>query len=144
MLKGIHPLLDPNLLHVLASMGHGDSIAIVDSNFPAASIANELVVKTPLIMSVSATDALEAILSVLPIDQFNPENAPVLGMQVVGEPSSIPEVVQAATPLFEKEGATVTLIERFAFYEAAKKAFAVVHSAETRFYGNFIIRKGVV
>jgi len=144
LLKGIHPLLDPNLLHVLASMGHGDSIAIVDSNFPAASIANELVVKTPLTMSVSATDALEAILSVLPIDQFNPENAPVLGMQVVGEPSSIPEVVQAATSLFEKEGATVTLIERFAFYEAAKKAFAVVHSAETRFYGNFIIRKGVV
>ncbi|MDN5786177.1 RbsD/FucU family protein [Pseudorhodobacter sp.] len=144
MLKGIHPILHPDLLHVLASMGHGDSIAIVDSNFPAASTAQGLVIDSPLVMGVDVILAVKAILTVLPIDTFTPEEPPVLAMQIVGQPAEIPEVVQLAAPVFKAEGADVALIERFAFYAAAKDAFAVVKTTETRLYGNFIIRKGVV
>ncbi len=144
MLRGIHPLLNPDLLHVLASMGHGDTIAIVDSNFPAASTARRLVVDRPLVMGVDAIAAVQAILTVLPIDTFNPEEPPVVGMQIVGQPDVIPEVIQLAAPIFKAEGVAVTLIERFAFYKAANTAFAVVMTTETRLYGNFIIRKGVV
>lgn len=144
MLRGIHPLLNPDLLHVLASMGHGDTIAIVDSNFPAASTARRLAVDTPLVLGVDAIAAVQAILTLLPIDTFNPEVPPVVGMQIVGQPNAIPEVVQLAVPIFRAEGAEVALIERFAFYEAANAAFAVVMTTETRLYGNFIIRKGVV
>lgn len=144
MLRGLHPLLHPDLLHVLASMGHGDTIAIVDSNFPASSTARGLVVDTPLIMGVDAVAAVQAILTVLPIDTFTPELPPVLAMQVVGNPDEIPQVVQLAAPLFEAEGFAITSIERFAFYAAANSAFAVVATTETRLYGNFIIRKGVV
>ncbi|WP_415182537.1 RbsD/FucU family protein [Phaeovulum sp.] len=144
MLRGIHPLLHPDLLHVLASMGHGDAIAIVDSNFPASSTAQGLAVDTPLIMGVDAIAAVSAILTVFPIDTFNPEEPPVLGMQVVGRPDDIPEVVQLAAPLFRAEGVEITLIERFAFYSSATNAFAVIKTTETRHYGNFIIRKGVV
>ena len=144
MLRGIHPLLHPDLLHVLASMGHGDTIAIVDSNFPAASTARGLVVDSPLVMGVDAIAAVQAILTVLPIDTFTPEVPPVLAMQVVGKPDEIPPVVRLAAPLFQAEGAAITSIERFAFYAAANSAFAVVLTTETRLYGNFIIRKGVV
>lgn len=144
MLRGIHPLLHPDLLHVLARMGHGDTIAIVDSNFPAASTARRLVVDTPLVMGVDAIAAVQAILTVLPMDRFNPEVPPVVAMQVVGKPDEIPEVVQLALPLFQAEGVAIHSLERFAFYAAANAAFAVVLTTETRLYGNFIIRKGVV
>jgi L-fucose mutarotase len=144
LLRGIHPLLHPDLLHVLASMGHGDTIAIVDSNFPAASTAQGLAVDSPVVMGVDAIAAVSAILTVLPIDTFNPDEPPVLGMQIVGRPDDIPEVVRLAAPVFQAEGADITLIERFAFYAAASAAFAVVKTTETRHYGNFIIRKGVV
>lgn len=144
MLRGIDPLLGPDLLHVLASMGHGDSIAIVDGNFPAASTAHLLPVATKLHIDVDAVTAVKVILSVLPIDTFNPEEPPVLSMQIVGQPDAVPDVVAEARPLFEAEECDVHLIERFAFYEAAKGAFAIIQTAETRPYGNFIIRKGVV
>ena len=125
-------------------MGHGDTIAIVDSNFPATSTARGLVVATPLVMGVDAIAAVHAILTVLPIDTFTPELPPVLAMQVVGNPDKIPPVVQLAASLFQAEGFAVASIERFAFYAAASSAFAVVSTTETRLYGNFIIRKGVV
>jgi L-fucose mutarotase len=144
LLRGIHPLLHPDLLHALASMGHGDTIAIVDSNFPAASTARGLVVDSPLVIGVDAIAAVQAILTVLPIDSFTSELPPVLAMQVVGNPDEIPPVVQLAAPLFQAKGFGITSIERFAFYAAANRAFAVVLTTETRLYGNFIIRKGVV
>jgi len=144
VLKGIHPQLNPNLLHALACMGHGDSIAIVDSNFPAFSTAKTLSITEPLLLGVDAVEAARVILTVLPIDTFNPESPAVLGMQVVDQPQEIPEVVRSASPIFEEHHASVALIERFAFYEAAKQCFAVVKTTESRPYGNFIIRKGVI
>jgi len=144
LLKGVHPLLNPDLLHALACMGHGDSIAIVDSNFPAFSTAIELPVAEPLLLGVDAIEAVKVILTALPIDTFNPEQPAVMGMQVVDQPDAIPDVVREASPLFEEFDAAVTLIERFAFYKAAKQCFALVKTTENRPYGNFIIRKGVI
>ena len=142
MLKGLDPLLNPDLLQVLAAMGHGDDLVVADANFPVASIASRTVHGRPLRCDASATRTVEAILSVLPVDDFT-EDA-VRSMAVVGDASAVPEVVAEAAGLFDAVGARIVPLERFAFYEAAKGAFAVVHTDERRLYGNFIIRKGVV
>ena len=141
MLKNIDPLLSPDLLMVLRSMGHGDDIAIVDANFPAAAMARRLV----RLDGLTATDVTDAILSVMPLDDFVPEAA--WRMEVVGNP-------QAEQPIFDEfraviarhEGSNFRLasLERFAFYEQAKAAYAIVSTGERRLYGNIILKKGVV
>ncbi len=144
MLKGIHPLLNADILHTLASMGHGDRLVICDANFPAAAVAAESVLGHHLEMGVDAIEALEAILTVYPIDTFDVDIPPACGMQVVGAPDEIPEVIQIADPIIKNAGAAIELIERHAFYASAKQTYAVIRTTETRFYGNFILRKGVV
>lgn len=141
MLKNIDPLLSPDLLMVLRAMGHGDDIAIVDANFPAASMAKRLV----RLDGLSATTVLDAVLSVMPLDDFVPQAA--WRMEVVGDAG-------AEQPIFEefrgivarREGPRFRLaaLERFAFYERAKAAFAIVSTGETRLYGNVILKKGVI
>lgn len=139
MLLGLDPLLTPDLLHALASAGHGDRIAIVDANFPAASTARRLV-------SIPGADAgavLRAVLSVLPVDTFVPD--PALVMQVVGDPGAMPPAVEEFTRLLAAAGAPPPgKLERHAFYAAARDAFAVVHTGERRLYGNILLSKGVV
>lgn len=142
MLKGIDPLIGPDLLAVLAQMGHGDEIAIVDANFPAVSVAARTVHGNVLHMDRDALRCLRAVLSLLPLDDFEPD--PVLTMQVVGDPDAVPEVVAMAKPLLAEEGVASTSLERFAFYKRAEECFAVLKTAETRIYGNFILRKGVI
>lgn len=142
MLKGIDPMIGPELLAVLAGMGHGDEIAVVDANFPAASVARDTVTGRALRMDCDALRAVRAVLSLLPVDQF--ESDPVLTMQVVGDAQAVPDIVAEAAPLFTAEGCASTAIERFAFYERARRCFAVLQTGETRLYGNFIIRKGVI
>jgi len=144
VLKGIDPRLTPDALHALALLGHGDSLVIVDANFPAASVAVDTVYKKPVNLTLGAVDALEAVLSLVPIDTYDLEQSPVRGMQVVGEPDTVPEVVQDASPMIEAEGQRIELIERHAFYAAARECFVVIHTAERRPYGNFIVRAGVV
>ena len=139
MLRGIHPLLSPDLLHALASMGHGDRIAVVDANFPAPSHARRLIA----LPGVTAPAALEAILSVLPVDDFEPQ--PVSVMQVVGDAATIPEVVgEFAAILARNAVAPPAGLERHAFYRAAAEAYAIVQTGERRFYGNILLTKGVV
>lgn len=139
MLKGLSPLLSADLLHMLASMGHGDELAVVDANFPAASHAQRLV-RLP---GVSATAALDAVLSVLPLDDFDGQAA--LSMQVVGDATVLPEVVRQFNELLQRHGmAACGSLERFAFYERTRAAFAVLATGETRLYGNILLRKGVV
>jgi len=140
MLRGLDPLLSADLLWVLAAMGHGDDLAIVDANHPAERIArattSSRLVRLP---GVAMDRAMRAILSVLPVDDFEPD--PIRRMLVVGAPADIPEVqreVQAVT------GAAMGGIERFAFYAAAGKAFAVVQCGDPRPYGCFLVRKGVI
>lgn len=139
MLKGISPLISPDLLHLLASMGHGDEIVLADANFPAATYARRLV-RLP---GVSAPAVLDAVLALLPLDTFVPEAA--FTMQVVGDASAVPEAVADFSAVLHKHGypAAATL-ERFAFYERAAAAFAVVATGEARIYGNIVLKKGVV
>jgi L-fucose mutarotase len=141
MLKGIDPLLSPELLHALAAMGHGDEIAVVDANFPAVSVARRLI----RLDGVAASRVLQAILSVLPLDTFT--DAPATVMAVVGDPAAVPPPVRDFEPLITAAaGRSVRLaaLERFAFYERARAAFAVVATGEPRGYGNIILTKGVV
>ena len=144
MLIGIHPLLNAQVLHVLASMGHGDSLVICDANFPASSLANETVCKAPIQLSVDALTVLEAVLTVFPIDTFDLIIPPVAGMAVVGKPDEVPPIIAEAKSILAKSDTAITLIERHAFYDLAKQAYAVIRTCEMRHYGNFIIRKGVV
>lgn len=139
MLKGLSPLLSPDLLHVLASMGHGDEIVLADANFPAATHAKRLV-RLP---GLRAPDVLDAVLSVMPLDTFVPQAA--LTMQVVGDSAAVPEVVVEFDAVLQNHGCQVTgSLERFAFYERAAQAFAVVATGEIRIYGNILLKKGVV
>ena len=139
MLKGIDPLLTPELLHAMASAGHGDRIAIVDANFPAARVASRLV-RLP---GVSARRALQAVLSLLPVDDFEPD--PVAVMQVVGDPGAVPEPVREfAAELARHDAPPPVALERHSFYAAASGAFVVIQTGERRFYGNVLLTKGVI
>lgn len=141
MLKNINPLLGPDLLHTLRSMGHGDEIAIVDANFPADSNAERLV----RMDGHSATDVLEAILSVMPLDTVI--DCPALRMEMVGDPDMVPPVCADFQVIINKhEGKPVKLgqIERFAFYERAQNSYAIIATGELRLYGNIILQKGVI
>lgn len=146
MLKGLDPILTPDLLWLLAAMGHGDDIAVVDANHPAERIAHATatgrIVRLP---GLTMARAIRAILSVLPLDDFEP--APVRRMQVVGDASAIPEIqreVQAALDTAAGRPQPMASIERFAFYEAAKASFGIVQVGDTRPYGCFLLRKGVI
>jgi L-fucose mutarotase len=141
MLKGLDPLLNADLLHVLRAMGHGDELVIVDANFPATTMGRRLV----RMDGVSATRALEAILSVMPLDDFVDE--PCARMEVVGDPDAVPEVCKAFQQIIDRaEGGRFQLakIERFAFNERARAAFALVQTGETRLYGNVLLKMGVI
>ena len=141
MLKGLDPLLGPDLLHILAAMGHGDELVIADANFPAASIARRLV----RLDGVDAPRALSAVLSVLPVDTFTP--TPVAVMAVVGDPGAVPPPVRDFQPIVDAAAGRplrLEALERFAFYERARAAFAVVHTGDPRPYGNILVVKGVV
>ena len=141
MLKNLDPLLHADLLHVLAAMGHGDDLALVDRNFPAAAVARRLV----RLDGVGIVRAGQAILSVFPLDSF--VEHPVLRMEVVGNPQEIPLVqreFQEAIDRAEGRPRPMGQVERFAFYERARDAFAVVATAEDRAYGCFLLKKGVI
>jgi L-fucose mutarotase len=146
MLKGLDPLLNADVLHALRAMGHGDELVVCDANFPADSVARQTVIgKLLRIDGVSAPRAVRAILSVLPLDTFVDEAA--LRMQVVGEPDQILPVhqeVQAEIDRAENMPRPLGGVERMAFYERAKQAYCVIATGETRFYGCFIFKKGVI
>ena len=134
MLKGIDPLLGPDLLRVLRAMGHGDEIVIADANFPASS-THGCVIRAD---GIDAVRMVEAIVSVMPLDDFVP--AAAFRMAVVDKPDEIPPIAAH----FQTRVGNIEALERFAFYERAKKAFAVVATGETRLYGNLILKKGVI
>lgn len=141
MLKGIHPLLHADLLHTLALMGHGDELAIVDGNFPAASVGRRLV----QVAGATASATLEAVLTVFPLDTVVAPAA--FTMEVVGDPEAVPEPVREFAAAFTHHGladAEIGHLSRAAFYERARGAFAVVRTGERRPYGNILLVKGVV
>ena len=146
MLKGIDNRLNADVLYVLRAMGHGDTLVICDTNFPADSIAQKTVHGQLLTMeNLTAGQVAEAVLSVLPLDTFVPDHA--ARMEVVGNATELLPVaaeVQAAIDTAEGQPRPMVSLERFAFYEAAGDAYAVIQSGERRFYGCFILRKGVI
>ncbi|WP_299620537.1 RbsD/FucU family protein [Pelagibius sp.] len=146
MLKNIDPILSPDLLQVLAAMGHGDDIVVVDANFPADSVARQTVTGRLIRLDgVDVVQAVGAILTVFPLDSF--VEAPVRRMEVVGDPDEVPEVQQEVQrEIDDAEGQALPMdsIERFAFYEEAKKSYAVVATTEGRAYGCFLLKKGVI
>ena len=146
MLKGIDARLTPDALHALALMGHGDTVVLVDTNFPTETIARQSVLGRVVRMdNLDLAQAAEAVLSVLPLDTFVDDFA--MRMQVVGAPDQIPppqSEVQAVIDQAEGRPRPMMGVERFAFYDQAAKSFAVVQTGERRFYGCIILRKGVI
>ena len=145
MLKGVDPLLSPDLLWLLAAMGHGDDLAVVDLNHPAEAIARSTVTGRLIrLPGVAADRAVAAILTVLPLDTFTPD--PVRGMQAVDDANAVPEAFRdiGRTIAASGYGGPIVQLERFAFYAAAKAAFGIVQCGDPRFYGNILIRKGAI
>ena len=141
MLRNIPPILSPDLLWTLRAMGHGDTIVIADANFPATAMG----ARCHRLDGISATDVLTAILTVMPLDTFVSDPAHV--MQVVGDPDAKPPVIaefQRIVNEIADHPAQIASLERFSFYDEARKAFAIVQTGEGRLYGNIILKKGVL
>ena len=141
MLKGLDPLLPPDLLHALAAMGHGDELALVDRNYPATSTSQRLI----RLDGADTAAAVRAILSLLPLDTFVPE--PLLRMEVVGSPDEVTSAQRSVAEIAtEIEGREIAMagVERFAFYERSRGAFATVITGEDAPYACFLLIKGVI
>jgi L-fucose mutarotase len=146
MLKSIDPVLNADVLHTLKSMGHGDDLVIADMNFPSDSVARQTVLgKLLRLENVTAARAAKAVLSLMPLDSF--VEHPALRMEIVDKPDEIPAVqaeVQAEIDAAEGRSSPMGSIERFAFYDLARRSYAVIQTGERRFYGCFVLKKGVV
>jgi L-fucose mutarotase len=141
VLKGVHELVGADLIYALAAMGHGDDLAIVDRNFPAASMAQRLV----SLGGADVISATEAVLSLFPLDSF--VRQPVVRMEVVGASDEVPEVQQEFLRVCEKaEDRQISMgsLSREDFYARARQAFAIVATTEKRPYGCFLLVKGVI
>lgn len=146
VLKGIPSLLSPELLYALAKMGHGDELVLADANFPVSSVCKcgPIEIRAD---GLQIPALLEAILKLFPLDTYVRSPAAVMdlvdsdkecGLQTPVWTTYIQMIKQAGSQ------ASLETVERFAFYERAKKAFAVVATGETALYGNLIIKKGVI
>ena len=140
MLKGISPLISPELLKVLCEMGHGDEIVLADANFPSEAIGKRVVRAD----GIKAADLLEAILPLFPLDTYAQER--FILMEVVPGDPVVPTIWdEYKNILGEHEPDTpVQFMERFSYYERAKKAYCIVATGETAQYANIILKKGVV
>jgi len=145
MLKGIDPLLSPELLKVLCEMGHGDEVAVVDANFTAASLGlGKPVIRLP---GSDLQRACTAVLSVFPLDAAVPQ--PVAYMKVCDSPAGYTTALQSSVMSLLHAGSLAQLeqceaMERFSFYERVKQAYVIVQTGEMQAYANFIFKKGVI
>ncbi len=139
MLKGISPIISPELLKILCEMGHGDEIVIGDGNFPAAANAKRLV----RLDGHGVPEILDAVLKLIPLDSY--VESPAL-LMATGEGEATPEIWATYEDIINKNnGETkISAIERFAFYERARSAYAVIATGETAIYANIILKKGVI
>lgn len=143
MLKGVPRILTPQLLKVLAEMGHGDEIVIADGNFPAESVGKgATVIRAD---GHGVPEILDAVLQMIPLDQY--VEKPAALMEVVPGDPCVPVIWDDFRRLLEKNGeepSAIEMMERFAFYERARKAYAIVSTGETAIYANILLKKGVV
>ena len=144
MLKGIPRILSPELLKVLCEMGHGDRIVIADGNFPSASVGRDAIVIR--MDGHKATDILEAILKLFPLDQY--DDKPVNLMEKVpGDTVATPiwgEFEDIVSRYDDRGKSAIGFIERFKFYEEARKAYAIIATGEKAQYANVMLQKGVI
>ena len=143
MLKGISPLINPELLQILSEMGHGDEIVIADGNFPAESMGKDAVVIRA--DGHGVREILDAVLKMIPLDQY--VERPAALMEVVPGDPCVPVIWEQYRALLEDNGedpARIEMMERFAFYERAKKAYAIIATGESAIYANILLKKGVV
>lgn len=141
MLKNIPNILSPDLLKILMEMGHGDEIVLADGNFPSASMAQRLI----RLDGHKMVDVLNAILKLFPLDTFIEK--PVSLMSVVKSDNYKPEIWEDFRTIISKSGEPFhdfEFIERFAFYEKAKSAYAIIATGETARYANIILKKGII
>jgi len=141
MLKNIPEVISPELMKTLMEMGHGDEIVLADGNFPAASVANKLI----RCDGHNVPTILEAILKFFPLDQY--VKHPVSLMAVVPGDKTKPAIWEEYRKIIKASGEKLSdfeFVERFAFYERTKKAYAVVASSEKALYANIILKKGVL
>lgn len=143
MLKNVPKILSPELLKVLCEMGHGDEIILADGNFPAESVGkNAIVIRAD---GHGVTELLDAVLKMIPLDQYSEK--PVALMEVVPGDTTVPTIWTNYRLTLANNGESpqnIEMIERFAFYERAKKAYAIVATGETAIYANILLKKGVV
>jgi L-fucose mutarotase len=140
MLIGISPLISPELLSILCRMGHGEEILLADAHFPGESYGSRIVRADGL----RIPDLLDGILPLFALDDY--VEAPVMMMAAVPNDTLDPKVAAAYRKMIDKhwpKTPPIKSIERFAFYEQAKKQFAIVMTGETAKYGNIILKKGV-
>ncbi|MGN0643190.1 MAG: L-fucose mutarotase [Huintestinicola sp.] len=141
MLKNIPKIMSPQLLKTLMEMGHGDEIVIADGNFPAEAIGQRVV----RCDGHGVCELLDAVMQLFPLDTYTEK--PVMLMEVVKGDPVVPEIWEDYKRIinkYEPENCKIEMIERFAFYERAKKAYAVVATGEEAIYANIILKKGVV
>ena len=141
MLKNVPAIISPDLLKTLMEMGHGDEIVLADGNFPAASVAQRLI----RCDGHGVCEILEAVLKFFPLDQY--VERPVVLMAVVPGDKTKPTIWEEYRKIVKASGEKFSdfeFVERFAFYEKAKKAYAVVASGEKALYANIILKKGVL
>ena len=139
MLKNISPVISPELLKILMEMGHGDEIVIGDGNFPAASMAQRLV----RLDGHGVPEVLDAVLRLMPLDSYGDAPFALMDNNGDGDRPAIWEKYEETVKSNEGEK-NIELMERFAFYDRAKKAYAVIATGETAIYANIILKKGVV
>ena len=143
MLKNVPSILSPALLKVLMEMGHGDEIVLGDGNFPAESMGkNAVVIRAD---GHSVPELLDAILTMMPLDQYTEKPAAL--MEVVPGDPVVPVSWDEYRAILKKHGENpeaVEMMERFAFYERAKKVYAIVATGETAIYANILLKKGVI
>ena len=137
MLKGIPPIISPELLKILAEMGHGDELVISDAHFPAYSVSRQVVRAD----AVSSPEMMAAILKLIELDQY--VKKPVAMMAPVSGDTVDAGIAAECSAVLGKDADRIDYMERFAFYDRAKQAYAVVITGEGRKYGNILIKKGV-
>ena len=143
MLKNLDPLLNADVLHALRAMGHGDVLVMSDTNFPSDSVARDTVYGKLLRIDADAPRVARAILSVMPLDSF--VDHPASRMEMQDDPETLPPVQQeVAEVVKEHEGGELGGIERFAFYDLARKSYCVLTTDERRPWGCFMFKKGVI
>lgn len=140
MLKNIPKMLSPQLVKTLMEMGHGDEIVIADGNFPSHTISSNVIRADGL----SAVDLLKAIMQLFPLDSYSEHQ--VFLMEVVPGDAYSPAIWEDYKTILHHSGepSAIEFLERFAFYERAKRSFAVIATGEKALYANIILKKGVI